>query len=142
MTTTNRTYSLMGDNFPIRECDECGCELDGSMPGLRWPDKDFDLCYRCLEKAYNQLFNPPVAYPSKVKKKRPIPQTLRIAMLKRDGHACRYCGSEDDLTADHLVPESAGGETTLENLVTACRTCNMKKGVKSLEESGLILRQV
>ena len=31
---------------------------------------------------------------------------------------------------DDVYPESLGGKTELENLVTACRSCNIKKGVK------------
>ncbi|WP_206109929.1 HNH endonuclease [Paenibacillus albicereus] len=141
MTTTKRTYWLMGEEFPLRKCNDCGCDLP-SIPSVRWNKKDFDLCYLCLQKAHDLLFGEPNNSQPSPKKKQPISQTLRIAMLKRDGHACRYCGSEDELTADHVIPESAGGPTTLDNLVTACRTCNTKKGRKSLEESGLILRQV
>jgi hypothetical protein len=34
------------------------------------------------------------------------------------------------LSADHVIPESKGGPTTLENLQTLCMRCNLKKGVK------------
>lgn len=61
-------------------------------------------------------------------KKKPIPAKLRWAVFKRDGYCCRSCGSDEDLTADHMHPEARGGETILENLQTLCRTCNSRKG--------------
>jgi len=51
-----------------------------------------------------------------------IPRELRDAVLARDGHACRYCGATDNLTIDHVYLVARGGETTLDNLVAACRT--------------------
>lgn len=62
--------------------------------------------------------------------KRPIPADLRWTVFERDGYACRCCGSRRDLHADHVHPESKGGPTTLENLQTLCRDCNVKKGTK------------
>jgi 5-methylcytosine-specific restriction endonuclease McrA len=61
---------------------------------------------------------------------------LRFDVFKRDDFRCRYCGlSVDDgvvLHADHVIPRSKGGPTTLENLVTACAGCNLGKSNKSL----------
>lgn len=45
-----------------------------------------------------------------------------------DGGVCVYCGSTENLAADHLVPERLGGQTTFDNLVTACKTCNSRRG--------------
>lgn len=58
-----------------------------------------------------------------------ISPELRMAVMRRDGHRCVVCGSGEDLSADHLIPESAGGETTLDNLQAMCRPCNSRKGV-------------
>lgn len=61
---------------------------------------------------------------------------LRFDVFMRDGFRCRYCGvSIDDgaiLHADHVIPQSKGGATTLENLVTACMDCNLGKSDKDL----------
>lgn len=38
------------------------------------------------------------------------------------------------LTKDHKVPQRHGGPDTLDNLVSACRSCNCRKGVKSYAE--------
>ena len=56
-----------------------------------------------------------------------IPFELREEVFERDGFACVYCGSEEYLQCDHVVPVSKGGVTSLENLATACRVCNAKK---------------
>lgn len=61
-----------------------------------------------------------------------IGHKLRFEVLKRDSHACVYCGAQAGpkvtLELDHRVPQCDGGEDTLENLVTACRKCNQGKG--------------
>src|SRR3954463_16175328 len=38
--------------------------------------------------------------------------------------ACCYCGSQPDLTLDHLIPQFRGGKHSADNLVVACRSCN------------------
>lgn len=55
---------------------------------------------------------------------------LRFEILRRDNHACRYCGGtapDVKLTVDHVVPVALGGEDVPENLVTACAGCNSGK---------------
>jgi hypothetical protein len=53
----------------------------------------------------------------------------------RDGFKCAYCGATGvKLSWDHIIPQSKGGKTTYENLVTACIPCNNKKDNKSCEE--------
>lgn len=57
-----------------------------------------------------------------------ISDSLRDKVLKRDGYKCRYCGRSDrPLELDHVYPVSKGGETTEDNLVTACDLCNGRK---------------
>jgi len=49
----------------------------------------------------------------------------------RDHHMCTYCGrryASDDLTIDHIVPASKGGEWSWTNLTAACAKCNNRKG--------------
>ena len=63
----------------------------------------------------------------------------RQAIFRRDGHLCQYCGSKQNLTLDHVNPRARGGKDTWENLVTACVTCNNRKGDRRLEEFNLAL---
>lgn len=56
-----------------------------------------------------------------------VSKRLRYEVLRRDNHACRYCGRtapEVELTVDHVVPVSLGGSDDPKNLVAACRDCN------------------
>ena len=64
----------------------------------------------------------------------------RHNIFKRDGFTCQYCGTRQSLTLDHLVPRSKGGKSTWTNLVTACKSCNAKKGDSHLEETEMALR--
>jgi 5-methylcytosine-specific restriction endonuclease McrA len=66
----------------------------------------------------------------------------RTMIYKRDGHKCQYCGSTRELTIDHIIPRSRGGEDTWENLVVACMPCNMRKGNKLLEDTNMILQTI
>ena len=43
------------------------------------------------------------------------------------------------MTIDHVIPKSLGGRTVWENVVSACRACNLRKGNKPLEEAGMRL---
>lgn len=54
---------------------------------------------------------------------------LRRLVLERDGFRCHWCGAPAQL-ADHVVPLALGGETTLENLVAACRRCNARRATR------------
>lgn len=59
-----------------------------------------------------------------------VSRRLRFEVLRRDGYACRYCGSkapEVELTVDHVVPVALGGSDEPSNLVAACRDCNAGK---------------
>jgi len=59
-----------------------------------------------------------------------ISKRLRFEILRRDNHACRYCGAaapEVKLTVDHVIPEALGGTTTPDNLTAACVDCNAGK---------------
>ena len=61
-------------------------------------------------------------------------------VFKRDNYTCQYCGSYGvEMTIDHVVPRSRGGITSWENVVVACQRCNLKKGDRTLYESGLTL---
>lgn len=64
----------------------------------------------------------------------------RHNVMRRDNYSCQYCGAAKNLTLDHLLPRSRGGETAWQNLVTACSRCNSRKGDRTPEEAGLKLK--
>lgn len=63
----------------------------------------------------------------------------RFNLFLRDEFCCQYCGSKGDLTFDHVLPRCRGGVTSWENVVAACSPCNLRKGSRSLKQSGLQL---
>jgi hypothetical protein len=64
-----------------------------------------------------------------MRRKQPIPAKLRLQVIDRDNGRCRACGigDRDALQADHIVPESKGGKTSLDNLQALCSVCNNRK---------------
>lgn len=68
------------------------------------------------------------------KKKKAVPAKIAALVKARDNHICRACGFGGSanyafaLECDHIVPESAGGATALENLQCLCGACNRAKG--------------
>ncbi len=66
----------------------------------------------------------------------------RKNILLRDRNTCQYCGTvlaSSELTLDHVIPRSRGGQSTWENLVACCHECNRRKGSKLPGESSLKL---
>ena len=64
----------------------------------------------------------------------------RKNILRRDDYYCQYCGKKTtELTIDHVIPKSRGGIDSWENLVSACISCNNKKGNRTPEEVNMPL---
>ena len=60
---------------------------------------------------------------------------VREYVLQRDRRTCQYCGkTRTRIEVDHVVPKSRGGGYRVDNLVAACRSCNSRKGNRSVEE--------
>lgn len=102
-------------------------------------DNSILLCHPCAEKIMENVHKARYGEflrwenPIKVRtsyKKKTIPAKLKVQVHERYGYKCVNCGTHKDLTCDHIIPESKGGETTLNNLQTMCRSCNSSKGVK------------
>jgi 5-methylcytosine-specific restriction endonuclease McrA len=66
----------------------------------------------------------------------------RKNILLRDRNTCQFCSKvlpAGELTLDHIIPRSRGGESSWENLVACCHTCNNRKGDRLPEEAGMKL---
>jgi hypothetical protein len=61
----------------------------------------------------------------------------RNRLFRRDNYACVYCGNKRNLTVDHVMPKSRGGQNTWLNLVTCCSHCNRVKDNRTPEEAGM-----
>jgi 5-methylcytosine-specific restriction endonuclease McrA len=74
--------------------------------------------------------------------RRPVIRLSRKNVMLRDAHQCQYCGRRlpvRDLNIDHVLPRSRGGPDSWENLVTACRICNLRKGWRTPDEAAMRL---
>ena len=66
----------------------------------------------------------------------------RRNIFARDNNQCQYCGKKfptSELSLDHVVPRSQGGQTTWENIVCSCVACNVRKGGRTPREAGMTL---
>ena len=63
-------------------------------------------------------------------KKEKIPDSIKWAVWERDNFTCQHCGSRKNLSVDHIIPESKGGQLTMENTQTLCCKCNSRKGAR------------
>ena len=89
-----------------------------------------------------------IAMPSVIRllEYRRIPHQTRALsrknILLRDRNTCQYCGevfAPGELTLDHVVPRSRGGNSTWENLVACCHPCNNRKGSRTPDEANMKL---
>ncbi len=126
---------------------------DNSVISLCTVPKAFLLVY--LDKAELVAENPLFSLRS-ISTTFPLPSVIRLNkyvsvpyksvemtrqnIFRRDSNICLYCGAKSDLTLDHVIPKSRGGRTTWENLVTACKKCNTKKGRKMPDEAQMPLK--
>ena len=71
-----------------------------------------------------------------------VPPVNNTRLFARDNYTCAYCGLTfkfHDLSADHIIPVSKGGQNVWMNVVTACKYDNNRKDNKTLEEAGMEL---
>lgn len=75
---------------------------------------------------------------------RPVVKFNRRNVILRDENRCQYCRkhfSIQNLSLDHVMPRSRGGESVWENVVCACLRCNVRKGSRTPQEAGMPLNR-
>jgi len=76
-----------------------------------------------------------------IRRPRPRVKLTRREIFIRDDFTCQYCNRHaSDLTIDHVIPRSRGGLHVWDNVVSACKACNHRKGGKSIAEARMSLR--
>jgi hypothetical protein len=68
--------------------------------------------------------------------RRALSKKTRFIVLERDNYTCQYCGAyapDVVLVVDHIIAVALGGSNDLDNLITACETCNQGKSAMDLE---------
>jgi len=66
----------------------------------------------------------------------------RRNIFARDHNQCQYCGRKyptSELSLDHVIPRSQGGQSTWDNVVCSCVNCNVRKGGRTPKEAHLSL---
>lgn len=107
----------------------------GSEVGVKYKSGKFSSTY--AENAYlcyknNKKWNGgPISTGRKVSYKKE-----KIYLLKRDGGDCFFCGKPliFDITLEHLIPLTSGGQNNLSNMVLAHEKCNYEVNHKSIVE--------
>lgn len=77
-----------------------------------------------------------------LKKKKNVIRFSRTNIFLRDGYTCQYCAKKfikTNLTLDHVIPVVQNGPKSWENIVTACKPCNQRKGGRTPSEAGMRL---
>jgi 5-methylcytosine-specific restriction endonuclease McrA len=77
-----------------------------------------------------------------IRRRREASGMKRMRIYMRDKFRCQYCGEKHgvvDLTLDHILPRSRGGDNSPLNIVTACIACNNRKGNRTPEEARMPL---
>jgi 5-methylcytosine-specific restriction endonuclease McrA len=75
-----------------------------------------------------------------IKRPRPRVKLNKTEIFRRDGYICQYCGRHTPVpTVDHVIPRRLGGTHAWENLVTACSTCNHRKGGRTTAHANMQL---
>lgn len=78
-----------------------------------------------------------------VRRPRPKVKLNRREIFIRDNYTCQYCGEfGKDMTVDHVIPRCRGGQHNWTNVVTSCRSCNHRKGSKSVQDARMELRTI
>ncbi len=138
ITTSRRAFLLLfGD--AAQAIDDSG-ELHDFSSWRRLPVRDTD---DALPIVGGTLRVPRVLHLRRYERvRRPTVRLSRKNVMLRDAHQCQYCNKHlpvRDLNIDHVLPRSRGGPDSWENLVTACRPCNLRKGRRTPDEAGMRL---
>jgi len=77
-----------------------------------------------------------------VRRRREQAGMKRLRIYMRDKYRCQYCGDKKtvpELTLDHILPRSRGGDNSPVNIVTACLQCNNRKRDRTPAEARMPL---
>ena len=115
----------------------------GRWIGMKWTAVDGAACVRTVSR---RIRIPEIVLLHNYDKmpQKEVKLTRRNVYL-RDKNTCQYCGrsfKESELNLDHVLPRRLGGATTWTNIVCSCVECNLRKGEKTVETSGMGLARI
>lgn len=108
--------------------------------------KGFNMCYtgraNVVLKYSDDFFPAVIVLKDYIRKDFTSYSCNRKNVIWRDKYICQYCGNKfqyHELTMDHVIPKSRGGEKSWTNIVACCKRCNSKKGNKTPKEAKMPL---
>lgn len=108
--------------------------------------KGFNMCYtgraNVVLKYSDDFFPAVIVLKDYIRKDFTSYSCNRKNVIWRDKYVCQYCGNKfqyHELTMDHIIPKSRGGEKSWTNIVACCKRCNSKKGNKTPKEAKMPL---
>ena len=66
---------------------------------------------------------------------------FKKTVMVRDDFRCVYCGTDKNLSIDHVFPQSKGDKNAFENTVTSCLNCNNRQGDRTLGEAKMFYKK-
>lgn len=122
------------------------CQLCDQSADADFIEQDVFVCARCADLIANIVVGDfgrstfmlatwdREALYGRSNNRKQIKASVRTAVYEADEYRCVVCGSAKNLCLDHIIPVSRGGGDEFENLQTLCRSCNNKKGTKTMQE--------
>lgn len=112
----NSNRSVKGDNLRSY-CKKCAIKMSLKRYNL----KTKPIKYKCVIEKHTQE--------AKKRGQKPTLTYLEwLETLNYFNNECAYCGKSNvELTQDHLIPASRGGEYKKGNIIPCCKSCNSSK---------------
>jgi 5-methylcytosine-specific restriction endonuclease McrA len=80
------------------------------------------------QQLYERILSPSTQEDTNAR--RPISESVRNEVWRRDQGMCVSCGSRERIEFDHIIPVSLGGGNTARNIELLCEACNRAKSNK------------
>ena len=108
--------------------------------------KGFNMCFtgraNVVLNYSDNVFPAVIVLKSYVRKKFMSYACNRKNVIWRDKNICQYCGNRfifSELTMDHVIPKSRGGDRSWTNIVACCKKCNNNKSNRTPQEAKMPL---
>lgn len=90
-----------------------------------------------IQQRYNRTIKGRISAIKRIRRRKQYVMQLSaiewIQILERYNYACLCCGTQENITIDHITPLSLGGTDTIDNIQPLCKSCNSKKGISTTD---------
>jgi hypothetical protein len=118
--------------FPQAKQDEIACAVAEDKPPPRWLNLEMAQIESRAWYEWHWARGKKLRWVGAMRPARKrIPDGIRFEVFQRDGYKCLHCGTDENLSLDHIHPYSLGGTDAIKNLQTLCRPCNSRKGART-----------